>query len=196
MAWLLGDPSDFLRLQRESWTFNEIDKNLFTVKAFQIVKEGNFPALGVSTIVKMENGELVLINPIKLNDDMINKINSLGKVSHIISTTTHHSAFIMKTKQIFPDAKIVGVNGHKTEKSSKDIPFDLILQENKQNLPSEFVYLPIRGHLFDEVAIYHPKTKSLLGITDMFLIRPQGMPLTGLLYTFALGSYKPPNNDT
>ena len=56
------------------------------------------------SVVKLDDNSLVLINPIKLNDEMIKKINSLGKVSYIFNHTTHHcrnnSFFYKKMKNI------------------------------------------------------------------------------------------------
>ena len=106
----------------------EVDTNIW-------VAQQNLNYLGLEvgtrmTIIRLKNGELVVISPIKVNKEIINQINQLGKVSIIIAPNLYHHLFISDFKTAFPDAQIFAAPG--LDSKRQDIDFDKIINQGKR----------------------------------------------------------------
>jgi hypothetical protein len=63
------------------------------------------------TIARLSDGTLWLNAPIKPEPDVVNAINTLGRVAHIVGPNTFHDAFLADSQIIWPQALLHGAPG-------------------------------------------------------------------------------------
>jgi len=95
------------------------------------------------TIIRLENDELVVISPIKVDKETINQINELGTVSIIIAPNLYHHLFISDFKSVYPDAKVFAAPG--LDSKRQDINFDKIINQGKLGTKDEIEYFLFEG---------------------------------------------------
>jgi len=154
---------------------------------------------------------LVIINPTSFSKEMQEKINSMGTVVAMITPVASHGVALSRCHDsIWPEAKLYGTD-IQFKHDEPQLPWTgfftprgYIDCENVQNkeppkeLVDEFSPIPLTGHIFGETAFYHKPTKSLLGITDMMVCKPENppdnIPWLFEAYGFALGMHRPDLN--
>ena len=147
------------------------------------------------TIIRLSDGELVLISPIQLEEGDRPLLQKLGTVRHIIAPNRFHHLYIAPTKAMFPDAMVWGVEG--LEEKRPDLNLDQLLNQ-AGSFQGELEYLPFRGfgtvlpwriELANETVFFHRPSRSLI-ITDIAFNFDEESD--GLLQVGArlLGSYK------
>jgi len=67
----------------------EIDKNIWIYNGSAVNFHG-FPYSTRMTVIKLNNGSLWIHSPAKLNEELKEKIDALGKVEHLISPNKLH----------------------------------------------------------------------------------------------------------
>ncbi len=95
------------------------------------------------TVIRLENGEIAVISPIKVDEKTIAKINEVGKAVTIIAPNLYHHLFISDFKSIYSDAKIFAAPG--LESKRQDINFDRILTQGKLGTKDEIEYFLFEG---------------------------------------------------
>jgi len=143
----------------------------------------------VATILRMKDGSLIIINPIEMSQDIVKQINHLGNVTHVICATSSHSLFVKNMKQQFPQAKQIGVPGHK--KKHLDFEFDGMMDDdNKPLFPGEIDQILQEGaEDIQDVYLYHRRTKTLF-IHDSIWYRWQNPEEPGAFWaSFDFWSY-------
>ena len=83
----------------------EVDTNIW-------VAEQKLKYLGLQvgtrmTIIRLNNGVLVVISPIKIDKETNNKIDELGKVNIIIAPNLYHHVFISDYKSAYATEHII-----------------------------------------------------------------------------------------
>ena len=63
------------------------------------------------TVVRLSNGELVLVSPIELDEPDRPALDALGTVGHIIAPNLFHHLFVTQAKSLYPNAMVWGVDG-------------------------------------------------------------------------------------
>ncbi|MEM9152979.1 MAG: DUF4336 domain-containing protein, partial [Cyanobacteria bacterium P01_F01_bin.3] len=63
------------------------------------------------TVIRLKSGDLAVISPIRLSDDLQNQIDSLGRVRHIIAPNLFHYLFASDFKATYPPASFWAVPG-------------------------------------------------------------------------------------
>jgi hypothetical protein len=149
----------------------EIDKNIW-------VSERHFKFLGLEvgtrmTVIRLGNGELIVISPIDVDDITVQQINELGKVTAIVSPNCYHYLFLAKFKSIYPDAKIWAAPGLASKRP--ELTIDRTLNEHGTigNF-DEIEYLLFAGFqtlgfgstgILNEIVFLHRESRTLI-LTD------------------------------
>jgi len=138
------------------WTIVTYYRTAFTGKQ-RLTQMGN--------LVRLQNQNLVLVNPVELTPDIQDKIRKLGKLTHVITHTHGHNLFIPNVKQAFPDVTVVGQSDHPNVLHKKNLVLDQSLPDSGMWL-EEFQCKTMNIGFGKEVALVHKPTKSLF-ITDL-----------------------------
>ena len=117
------------------------------------------------TVVRLRDGRVVLISPIRLAPELRDEISKLGTVACIVAPSLVHHLFAAAAKDVFPEAKLLAVPGL-PEKMPK-IRFDGLLTDPLTDFRDELQSLPVEGFPFlGEFAFFHPASRTLI-LTDL-----------------------------
>lgn len=153
-----------------------------------------------SSIVRLSNDDLVLVNPTAFDKNVIIAINALGTVGTLVTSTAPHGEGLKKAALIWPDARILGTDS-KGRHDAKQLHFDGFLcdggDDGRKYFGDELFCFRLRGHVFKEVLMYHRASKALIGLTDTVILNPgktvSGQEYVGFgmtLYGMAMGLYR------
>ena len=134
-----------------------------------------FVAVGLRSVaIKLHDGRILLLNPIRLDKSVLDRLISLGGV-HFIGSDLGHHLFIKDYLSVWPGAKTIGVPG--LDGKRKDVKFDFIYQ-NKERKPEdvfdfadEMESVMFEGFMTYAVAWYHKPSKTMIE-TDLLLNLP------------------------
>ncbi|MGF1521457.1 MAG: DUF4336 domain-containing protein [Leptolyngbyaceae cyanobacterium] len=120
------------------------------------------------TIVRLSNGDLVLISPILLREADRTVLNELGTVRHIVAPNLFHHLFVNQAQALYPEAKVWGVEGLASKRP--DLKLDALLNQTG-SFASELDYLPFEGFeailprgivQANETVFYHRPSRTLI----------------------------------
>lgn len=149
----------------------EIDRNIW-------VGERQFKFLGLEvgtrmTVIRLDNGELIIISPIDVDEITLQQINELGNVTTIIAPNCYHHLFLNNFKSIYPNAEIWVAPG--LDLKRPDIKSDRIFNEcGKVGNSNEIEYLLFAGFqtlgignsgILNEIVFWHRESQTLI-LTD------------------------------
>jgi hypothetical protein len=172
----------------------EIDKNIW-------VAEQPFKYLGLEvgtrmTIIRLLNGELIIISPIETDDQTINQLNAIGKVTYIIAPNLYHHLFISKFKAIYPEAKLWIPPG--LESKIPNISIDKVISVSSGNIFEQIDYLLFDGFkildltgisILNEFVFFHRQSHTLI-LTDTAFHFDKSFSLRTRLAAKFLGVYE------
>lgn len=117
---------------------------------------------GRMTIVKLDNGDLFIHDPCKIDDLIKREIDSLGKVKYIIAPGSYHHLFVTDFQQKYPNAETFLCPG--LERKRPDIKFDWILGNKPDHRwGNVFDQVLVQGTKYIwEVAFIHNPSKTLI----------------------------------
>ena len=154
----------------------KINEDIWTVpmplKVFQFIELNTR-----MTIIKLQDGSLLLHSPIKYTPELGEAINHLGNVQYLIAPNCFHHLFIGTWQEQYPNAKIFAPNG--LIKKRPDLKLEHFLNEPAQ-LPwlEEIAVFPILGMpMVQEFLFYHQKTQTMI-ITDFAFFLPNSTGFT------------------
>jgi hypothetical protein len=117
------------------------------------------------TVVRLSDGRIVLISPIRLDAALVEQIRSLGRVAFIVAPNRVHHLFVPQAKNAFPDAKLLAAAG--LPEKAPQIPFDGLVIEVAPEWRDELQAIAIAGFPFlNEVALLHRSSRTLI-LTDL-----------------------------
>jgi hypothetical protein len=131
------------------------------------------------TVIRLSNGQLIVISPIALTPELIAELDALGPIAHQIAPNRYHHLFASPFKQQYPQAKFWAANG--LQEKRPDLAIEQIITANAGDIDGELFYqqfvgieVPSTGTLqpirqsdpLNEVVFYHPATSTLI-ITDI-----------------------------
>lgn len=117
-----------------------------------------------STVLRLNNGEDVMISPIDFSEADWAEISSKLNVKHIVAPCDLHHLFIKPTKKRFKAAKLWATAD--LARKRDDVTWDEELMPQKWTLDEEIEIIPIDGGNTHEVAFFHKKSKTLV-VTDL-----------------------------
>lgn len=120
-----------------------------------------------STILRLSDGSLMVISPVKTTDDAIDEVRKLGPVRYIVAPNCMHHLFIKKFATHFPTAEIWGP--HCLQDKRNDIHFKGTLSD-KETMPWEsdvdMIMVKAKAPMVEEAIFFHRKAKTVV-ITDL-----------------------------
>lgn len=126
------------------------------------------------TVIRLNNGNLVIHNAFRMHDQDLNKLNQLGKVSYILVPNSIHFSDADFFSKKYPDAKVLVPIACKN-KMSKKLKVDGCY-DTDWTLTNEIVCIPFMNNMIHEHAFIHLKSKTLI-LTDMlFNIKSSDFP--------------------
>ena len=89
------------------------------------VRFAGMDIFGRTTLIRLENGDLIVHDPCKIDDSTKGEIDELGKVKYIVVPGSYHYLFVTDFQNKYPDAETFICPG--LERKRPDIKFDWIL---------------------------------------------------------------------
>ncbi|MDH3629744.1 MAG: DUF4336 domain-containing protein [Gammaproteobacteria bacterium] len=126
------------------------------------VRFGGMDLFGRTTIIRLENGDLIVHDPCKIDESTKEKIDELGIVKYIIAPGTYHHLFVQDFQKKYPNAETYLCPG--LERKRPDIKFDWILG-NKPDYRWEGAIdqILVQGtKIICEVAFFHKSSRTLI----------------------------------
>jgi hypothetical protein len=172
----------------------EIDRNLWVVE--QPFKYFGLEVGTRMTIVRLNTGDLVVISPIKIDRETIDRIALLGQVKYIIAPNLYHHLFIKDFRSIYPDAQLWATSSLAVKRP--DLEIDVPIVDLQNNLFDEINYLLFEGFQtlyvngytpLNEYVFCHRASRTLILTDTAFYFDDTFVPLTQLIARL-MGGYK------
>lgn len=118
------------------------------------------------TLIRLQNGELLVISPVALDHVDTAAVENLGAVAHLASPNKLHHFYLSEWKEKYPQARVYASPG--LEKKRSDIVFDAILGDTPESRWAQDVDQTVMGgsFLFNEIIFFHRTSRSLI-VTDL-----------------------------
>ncbi len=135
-----------------------------------VIKFYGMPFPTRMTVIRLQNGDLVLHSPCALTDDLKVAVSALGKVRHLISPNWIHYAYIHDWAEAFPETvSWASPNVRKrAKKYGSKVVFDRDLSPMaEQEWAGEITQMIVPGSkVHEEVVFFHKASKTLI-LTDL-----------------------------
>ena len=139
-------------------------------------------------VVRLPGGGLWLHSPVPIGDKLLDEIQSLGKVQHIVAPSCFHHVHAGDAKDKFPDAKLWGAPG--LERKRKDLQFDAVITDQEPVWGETILYEFIGGMpRINEVVFFHKPSRTLICSDFVFNIKEEKSLFMKLLWKLS-GTYK------
>lgn len=171
-----------------------IDRNIWISE--QPLKYWGFEVGTRMTILRLINGELIVISPIKVDETTIHQINDIGDVTFIVAPNLYHHLFVSDFKSIYPKAKIWAAPG--LESKRQDLPIDKILNNGVVGNSNEVEFLLFEGFKvpdlggaspLNEIVFFHRESQTLI-LTDIAYHFDETFSLKTRLVTKLIRGYR------
>lgn len=148
------------------------------------------------TIVRLNNNDLAIISPIQISQSIIQQLDQIGKVQHIIAPNLYHYLFAADFKQHYPKSIFWATPGLKEKEP--DLPIDKILEAGQIPFLSQLnalffdgfrTLVPSGAESLNEFVFLHPQTRTLI-LTDAAFNFDETFPLTTQIAARIGGAYK------
>jgi len=96
----------------------EISDNIWIIDGDEVSWYG-MPYTTRTTVVRLENDELWIHSPGKLSRSLLDQVNDIGLVKHLVSPNKIHHFFLNEWKQKYPDSILYSPPGLRDKR--KDI---------------------------------------------------------------------------
>lgn len=116
-----------------------------------------------TTIVRLDDGSLLLHTPAPPTDALVEELRTLGPVRWLVVPNCWHHLGAPAAAERFPEARLVGPASALRRNPALRLDLDLHEDEFGELIP-ELEALPLAGVPFwDETVLYHRPTQTLLG---------------------------------
>ncbi|MEM1242252.1 MAG: DUF4336 domain-containing protein [Cyanobacteria bacterium P01_H01_bin.26] len=146
------------------------------------------------TIARLNNGDLVLISPIALDEQHRHHVDELGTVQHIIAPNLFHHLYVQQAQTLYPGATTWGVEG--LANKCPELNIDALVNQT-ESFNNELDYFPFQGFgvilpqgifLVNETVFFHRSSRTLI-LTDTAFNFDQSYSLVTQLAVRTLGSF-------
>ncbi|HEY0705436.1 MAG TPA: DUF4336 domain-containing protein [Polyangia bacterium] len=116
-----------------------------------------------TTVVRLENGDLLLHSPAPPTATLANELRALGPVRWLVVPNRFHHLGTPQAAAAFPEAHVVGPRSALDRNQALKVHIDIQNVRFGEQV-GEFEMLPLLGVPFlDETVLYHRPTQTLLG---------------------------------
>ncbi|HET6583955.1 MAG TPA: DUF4336 domain-containing protein [Nannocystaceae bacterium] len=113
------------------------------------------------TIVRRDDGGLVVHSPIALDDRLRGEVDALGPVRCVIAPSLFHHLYVGEWIAAFPDVRLVGPK--KLADKREDLKLDATLAETPDPAwQGTLDQVRIRGCMLQETVFFHPPSRTLI----------------------------------
>ena len=124
------------------------------------------------TVVRLKSNELVIISPIRLEQTVVEQLNRVGQVRHIIAPNLYHYMFVSEMAKCYPEAILWATQGLREKVPS--LPISKLLGEDETPFSPELQHILFEGFRtlvpsgaepLNEYIFFHLATRTLI-VTD------------------------------
>ncbi|MFC1589382.1 DUF4336 domain-containing protein [Pseudomonadota bacterium] len=136
------------------------------------------------TIIKLDNGELIIHDPCIIDESIKIEIDKIGEVKYIVAAGTYHHLYVIDFQQQYPKSETFICPG--LEKKRPDIQFDWVLGNKPDHRwQNEIDQVVVQGTRFiSEVVFLHKSSKTLILVDLLENIGDDYQHHAGLLLRF------------
>lgn len=136
------------------------------------------------TVVRLDEGSLLLISPITLSPELKEQIDSLGAVKAIIAPNNMHYLDLDEVSHLYPEARCFALPGVAHKVKTEVEPLESGANDLWSGVLNNFQFEG-SGYL-DEVTFYHCPARTLI-VTDLSFNVPHKNSVSNLLTRLILG---------
>ncbi len=144
----------------------QLDQNLWEIKGRWKNKFGRR-----MTVVRLNDGRLIIHNAIQLHEDELYWLKSLGTVSFIIAPNVFHCSDLAWMSHHFPQAQCYAPAEKRKDFLDKNVDIKITEQDFPKDI-SEFECIYIKGTKISESVFIHHPSKTLI-LCDLAFNMPQ-----------------------
>lgn len=142
---------------------------------------------GRMTVVKLLDGSLLMVSPVKLTADDRAELDRIGPVRFIVAPNLVHHLYVGDAKLSYPDAKIYVPPGL-TDKRKDLRPDGTLSDTPPPPLAAEFETILVEGMpRVSEVVFFHKKSRTLIQ-TDLVFNLTQAPTILSKIFFFLNGA--------
>ncbi|WOD41984.1 DUF4336 domain-containing protein [Nodosilinea sp. E11] len=178
-----------------------IDRDLWVIE-----QPLRYFGLGIGTrmtVIRLAGNQLVIISPIQVSEALVNQLNELGTVAHIIAPNLYHYLFAAEFKAAYPNATFWATAGLKAKKTELAIDRAICHRQGFANAAADSPWPGLEYLFFDgfktlgpggpdaleEWVFYHTDSRTLI-LTDTAFCFDESFPWLTQLVTQIGGGYK------
>jgi len=126
------------------------------------VRYAGINLFGRMTIIKLDNGELIIHDPCKIDELVKSEIDKIGEVKYIVAPGSYHHLFVTDFQEKYPNAETFLCPG--LERKRPDIKFEWILGNKADpRWEKDIDQVLVQGTKFIwEVAFFHKSSKTMI----------------------------------
>ncbi len=135
-----------------------------------------------STLLSLAGGELMVISPLRMDDELAARVSALGRVTHIASPNKFHHLFVGDAAARWPNAQVHLAPGlpEKLSKLGRVVPPHIVLPSD---MPADATAVVLAGMpALSETLFFHAPSRTLV-VTDLVfhVLGPTQGLFTGLI---------------
>ncbi|MCS5635443.1 MAG: DUF4336 domain-containing protein [Myxococcota bacterium] len=126
-----------------------------------------------TTLVRLSDGGLFMHSPGPLSPELVDSINALGPVRHIVAPNDFHHLYVEENAKAWPEARIhvsAGLPAKRVDLAAAEVLGDEVPGEWAADLEQVWMRGAPR---VNEVVFYHPRSRTLV-VTDLAFNLAQG----------------------
>lgn len=138
--------------------------------------------------IQLQNGELMLISPVPLNESLKQELKDLGPVKYLVGPNSLHHLSLRPYHEAYPEAALAGPM--KLQKRKK-LKFDITLVEGQVydwSAEVDMLLVDTKG-MMCEAVFFHKPSKTLI-VTDFLHNLPKPNDLSGKIVYYLNGFYR------
>jgi len=146
------------------------------------------------TVVQLASGDLFLHSPIAFDAALAKRLQSLGRVRHLVSPNRGHYAHIGEWAREFPEAIAWASPGVRERARSQRIGVQFQRDLTTQAPPDwrgDIDQTIVPGAILDEVVFFHPESKTLIVADTIINFEPERLSQSYRLFARLMGICSP-----
>ncbi|MBT8145839.1 MAG: DUF4336 domain-containing protein [Gammaproteobacteria bacterium] len=155
----------------------EFAPSLYTVDGPTVSFYG-FPYPTRMAVVVLGNGDLWVWSPVALNEELVDEVQSLGPVRHIVSPNKIHHIFLSQWAQQWPDARLYSPPGLSRRKPALKFDAELV-DEPDPAWEADIDQVIFHGSVAMEEVVFFHRSSSTAIFCDLIQRHPESQ-MTGL----------------
>jgi Domain of unknown function (DUF4336) len=117
------------------------------------------------TVVRLKNGDLFLHSPVKFETTLAGRLQSMGRIRHLVSPNQFHYAHIGEWSRAFPDAVTWASPGARVRARTRGIDVQFLSDlgaEAPGEWRDEIEQTVVPGGIFGEIVFFHKVSKTVI----------------------------------